>query len=82
MDFLTFIGLVAATLLIVAPNWLVQREKNRRDTRVSELQQGGKEEYFEEKRDLQTYPFTLTAVRVRLFGLALVGVIAFRIWAG
>jgi hypothetical protein len=77
MTLFTYLGLAIAIVLIIAPNRVVGDAQARRDRRLEELQEDAREDYFEERRDLETYRFTYrfkdNMLLWRLAGLFLVG---------
>jgi hypothetical protein len=77
MNVFAFLGIAISIMLIIAPNRLVGHTQARRNRRLKELQLGAREDYFEERRDLETYRFTYrfkgNMLLWRLAGLILVG---------
>jgi hypothetical protein len=77
VDLFAFLCIAIAIVLIIAPSRLVGNTQARRNRRLKELQQGAHEDYFEERRDLETYRFTHrfkgNMLVWRLAGLLLVG---------
>ena len=48
--------IVAASLLIVVPQWIEGRSKLGHSRRLNQLRAGAPEQFFEERRSLETYP--------------------------
>lgn len=66
----------AATMIVVGLSlaiWarpIVEWESRRRSARLSELQDGKEEKFFEERRSLETYPMTRSPNMLRVLGVA------------
>lgn len=48
--------IVAASLLIVVPQWIEGRSMRQHSQRLEELRAGAPEQFFEERRSLEAYP--------------------------
>lgn len=59
------VGLV----LLVWPHAIINRAQRRRAERLAELQSGANEQFFEERRSLESYPITTSPDILRLVGM-------------
>ena len=66
---LPFIFLVCGLVVAIAPRFLVAPAEAARLRRLEEIEQGGPEDYFEERRELTAYTFSRRSVMVwRILG--------------
>lgn len=63
--------IVLATALMVAPQWFSTSKRKRHARRLAELHDGALENYFEERRSLETYRPRWQTWHYRLFGLVM-----------
>ena len=61
-DIHTFLGMAAGLLLVAVPARLSKRIEAERAARLTEIEAGASESYFEEKRALQAYPSPLVEI--------------------
>jgi hypothetical protein len=62
---------VSSLAAIVRPNMLVRESRRNWDARLRELDAGAPEAYFEERRELESYPahFDVSHATLRRFGM-------------
>lgn len=63
--------IVAATALLIVPQWFSTYTKRQHSERLAALRDGASEKYFEERRSLETYRPRGASWPYRLFGLAM-----------
>jgi len=69
---LFIIGLVLGLTLIVYPQRAAARTSDMNKSRITDLESGAPESYFEELRSLKTYSANTSQKTIRLFGILLV----------
>jgi hypothetical protein len=72
MELRAVILIIVGAIILLWPQRLITRVKERRDRRLAELRSGAEERYFEEERALVAYPPPRRGLLWRLYGALLV----------